>query len=294
MVAIPTLGRRGLPEGKPTARASGNSVVTSDVRGAPAARPGNTDGLNTSPYGGVEKITPASQLGEITYARPFQHGRLIERDRHIIARRGTTVTSAAEQEPASGIPNPEADGPPRPAYTMVDRTVSWQIGTDSTRFLDNNAPHAATNAGRRRFPLGNQGSSPYEPVYGGTPGLYRPYGARGFVIGPAPAVVSLPGGPNKPNVLLEAGSPEDGPQSVYGGAPHGLHSPTVEPTKVTRGRYASTKQQTPPRQNRPANSKIAGQSYSQTVVPQDGVGGGPLPRLPAEHQAGVNRRFLGR
>lgn len=286
---IRRLGRGGLPAGPVTGRAAGNSAVTSDARGEPAARPGAGNGEPTSPIGGIEIITPPSQLGNVTYARPFQHGRLIVRDRHVIMRRGKTMTSPAEQEPFGGTPNPEADGPPKPAYEMVNRTESFQVGTDGTANLDNTAPHAATSAGRRRFPLSNQGSTPFEPVYGGTPGLYRPYGARGFVEGPTPTVYAEPGGPYKGKVLLQQGSPEDGPQLVYGGDPHGLHSPTVEATKLTRGRYKAVPQQTPGRQQRPANSKIAGQSYSQTVVPQSGIGGGPLPRMAPGRKPGPKR-----
>ncbi len=273
MARLPRLGRRGLAAGEVTALASGNSVVTSDVRGAPAAYPGNTDGLNASPHGGVEAITPPSQLGEENYGgEQFQHSRLVARDRHIVSRRGRTTTGAEESH--SGVPNPETAGPPRPEYEMVNRTISFQIGTDHTAGLDNDAPHASTDVvstpsrfrlrGRTkktRFPLSKQGSTPWEPVYGGTPGLYRPYGARGFVYGPQPSVYSLPGGPQKPNILLSPGAPGDGPQLVSGGMPHGLHSPTVPPTAVTKGRYASVKQMVPGRAQRPAGAKIAGQSY---------------------------------
>lgn len=294
MVALPTLGRRRLPAGVPTGLAQGNSVVTSDARGAPAARPGNTDGLQVSPWpAGPTPITPPSLLAAVVSTPVTQNNRLVARDRHIVSRRGR-VTSGAEPSTTGGTPNPEADGPARPGYEMVDRTISWQVGTDATAMLDNTAMHASTTAGGRRFPLGNQGSSPWEPVYGGTPGLWRPYGARGWVVGPAPKVVALPGGQYKTGTVLEAGSAEDGPQSVFGGYPHGLHSPTVEPLKVTAGRYRATKQQTPGRQQRPANSKIAGQSYSQTVVHQDGRGGGRLPTVAPVRQAGLNGRFLGR
>lgn len=294
-VRLALLGRLSrLSEGEVTSRAQGNSVVTSGIHGERAAQPGKGGGVDASPVGGEQLITTPSSLNRATYARPTQNNRLVLRDRHIISRRGKTVTSPDHQEPASGIPNPEADGPARPSHEMVDRTISFQIGTDATRNLDNDAPHAATSAGGKRFPLGNQGSAPWEPVYGGTPGLYRPYGARGFVEGPEASLYSLPGGPSRPGVLLERGDEHDGPQALFGGYPHGLHSTTVPGTKVTRGRYKDTTQQTPPRQQRPAGSKIAGQSYSQTVVGQDGKGGGPLPKMSGGRAAGSTMRFLGR
>jgi hypothetical protein len=81
---------------------------------------------------------------------------------------------------------------------------------------------------------------------------------------------------------------------VFGGYPHGRHSPTVAPTKVTRGRLAQTRQQLPPRRQRPANSKIAGQSYSETVVHQDGTGGGKTPTMNGGRAAGLSSRFTPR
>lgn len=294
MVAIATLGRRGLPAGPVTAPAAGNAVVTSDARGQAAAQPGQGDGINASPVGGRVVVTPASQLGRFARTPAYENGKLIARDRHVLTRRGRTTTSGAYQEPYSGVPNPEADGPPKPAYQMLNRTLSWQIGTDGTRGLDNDAFHAATTAGNRAFPLGNQGSNPWERISGGTPGLYRPYGARGVVEGPAPATYALAGGPYLPGTLVSPGAPGDGPQIVYGGLPHGLHSPTLPATKQTQARYAANVQMKNGRQDRPANSKIAGQSYSQTVVNQDGTGGGRLPRLYPGRQAGVTQRFVAR
>src|SRR5581483_11455853 len=225
MVSLPTLGRRGLPAAPTTGPAAGNSRTTSDVRGARAAMPGHGDGIDRSPVGGRDIVTPPSQLQlQLRTGAQYQHGKLIVRDRHIIERTGTTKTSNAFPNPWGGVPNPEADGPPRPQPEMLNRSLSWQIGTDGTRNLDNTAYHAATGAGARRFPLGNQGSSPWERKNGGTPGLYRPYGSRGHVEGPEPRVTAQPGGPYPVHMLLDPGAPQDGPQMVFGGYPHGLHS----------------------------------------------------------------------
>ncbi len=294
MVAFPTLGRVVLPAGPPTARAAGNSTVTSDRRGSPAARPGAGNGIDRSPLpAGPTPIVRPSAVAAVVATPVTAHNRLTFRDRHVVARAGRTTSSATPSR-TGGTPNPEAAGPPRPAGEMVNRTLSWQIGTDATANLDNDAPHASTTAGRRRYPLGNQGSTPWQPVYGGTPRLFRPYGARGWVEGPAPRVVALPGGPYRPGTVLEAGAAGDGPQRVSGGAPHGLHSPTVAPVRATTGRYRAVRQQRPPRQNRPLNNRIAGQSYSQTAIHQDGRGGGRLPSLAPVRVAGVTNRFVRR
>ena len=294
MVAFATLGRRGLTAAPVTGPAAGNGVVTSDARGQVAAQPGKGNAIDTSPVGGRVIVTPPSQLGQQARTPAYQNGRLIARDRHILSRRGRTGTSGAYQEPFSGIPNPEADGPAQPAYEMLNRTVSWQIGTDATAFLDNDAFHATTMAGDRRYPLGNQGSNPWERINGGTPGLFRPYGARGYVEGPDPTVYAQPGGPYRPGTLVGQGQPGDGPQIVYGGLPHGLHSPTLPATKQSQARYQNTQQMQPGRMSRPANSKIAGQSYSQTVVHQDGSGGGQMPREYGGRVAGITERFVSR
>lgn len=278
MAAIPLLGRRGTPAAQPAGRRAGNARATV-ARRAYGSVPGQRLVVTTPSGIGAAARTPA-----------YANGRMIARDRHVVERTGTTKTSNARNTLNPGFPNPEADGPARPAAEMLNRTISWQIGTDASAHLDNTAPHASTSAGGRRFPLGTQDGT-VRRRYGGTPGLYRPYGARGVVVGPAPRTVAQPGGQYPVGVVLDNGSPQDGPQTVDSGAPHGLHSVTLPATKVTRARYRSTPQMRPGRQDRPANSRIAGQSYSQTVVPQNGQGGGPLPRVNGGRQPGLNARF---
>jgi hypothetical protein len=137
--------------------------------------------------------------------------------------------------------------PPRPDFRLVNRTVSYQLGTDTTRNQD--------DLTRNYSWLGEQGSG-WAPVYGGVPGLYQPYGSRGGI--PYPIVAPV-----------EQGQPGDGPHLVFAGPPHGLHSTT--PWKGGAqiiARFMSTPQTRPVRQDRPSNSPQAGQSYSQTVLPQ--------------------------
>jgi hypothetical protein len=295
--AAALLGRLGRDGAPVTGPGQGNTVVTSDERGAPAAQPGKGAGggiADASPYPQRVIVTPASQLLLRARTPGYQNGRLIARDRHITTYRGRTMSSGSHQA-TGGTPNPDADGPPQPAYRMLNRTLSWQIGTDSTAFLDNGGPHSTTRAGGRAYPLGTQGD-PYSRVYGGTPGLarWRPYGKRGGPGpgAPAPTVVAMPGGPYRPGTVLATGDPGDGPQKIYGGLPWGLHSPTPPPVQLTQGtqrvRFVQVR---PPQMNRPLNSKIAGQSYSQTVVHLDGTQAVKVPRMPGGRQPGLNYRW---
>ncbi|TNC19071.1 hypothetical protein [Amycolatopsis alkalitolerans] len=275
MVAIAMMNRAGRAPG-PETPIYGNESVSSAPR-PPEQAPWSRFVVDRSGYyHGAHARTPG-----------YENGRLIASDRHVIERRGKTSTSGREPDPSPGFPNADSL-PAAPQWEMLNRTLSWQVGTDGTRNLDNGAFHASTTAGRRPFPLGNQGSNPQERVNGGTPGLYRPYGARGYVFGPEPRVRALPGGPYPVGTLLAPGAPQDGPQVVFGGYPHGRHTKTVPAPKWTQARYRATPQMKPGRQDRPANSKIAGQSYSQTVVHQDGSGGGPLPTIYGGRPPGMN------
>lgn len=296
VAVLARLGRAGFAHAPVTGPAQGNSVVRSDARGQAAAQPGKGAGngiANASPYPERSIVTPATQLLLQARTPRYQNGRLIARDRHIAAYRGRTASSAADS-PTGGTPNPEKDGPPRPSYRMLNRTLSWQVGTDSTANLDNDAFHATTTAGGRPFPLGTQDGS-WSKTYGGTRGLadHRPYGSRrGYQGGPEPRVVALPGGPVRPGTVLSQGSPEDGSQRIWGGYPHGLATVVVEPQQVTTATIkARFDQIRKPRVNRPNNSKAAGQTYDQTIVHLDGTQAVKLPRTQPGRQPGVNRRF---
>ena len=202
--------------------------------------------------------------------------KLTVKDRHAYWDTGRQLTGT--DPPSSGgrgnsYNNPRTE-PPRPDLRVVNRTVSFQIGSDKTRNQD--------DPSRNYTWLGEQGSG-WAPVYGGVPGLYQPYGSRGGI--PYPVVSPV-----------EQGQPGDGPHSVFAGPPHGLHSQT--PWKGGAqiiARYMSTPQTRPVRFDRPANSPQAGQSYSQTVLPQGasrvrprgGTGGAGAPAASAP-------RFLGR
>lgn len=141
------------------ASAQGNSAVTSDPRGEPAAQPGKGAGqgiADASPWPARLILTPPSQLNRAARTPASQNGRLIARDRRIVASRGTVMLSGAP-DTKPGIPDPDAGGPARPSWRQVNRTISHQIGADSTAALDNAAAKPMTSAGGRRFSLGTRG-----------------------------------------------------------------------------------------------------------------------------------------
>lgn len=324
------LGRRarGL-SGPATGRAAGNTVVTSDLRGGgrPASYPGADNGgesqSSTVTARATGLITPTTpdlrqpDQARTAYGGGWSDGRLTVRERFVMTMRGTSRQGARDS--ISGIPNPQHDGPPAPQYLQENRTESWQVGTDKTTMEDNPGPFAATVtigidparaaqnkapagmlpfAGGRRFPLGNQGD-PWSPVWGGTPGLTRTYGARGAggVQGPAPKVFAVAGDGSGARVgtLIQQGDPLDGPQKIRGGFPHGLHSPSAHGTQLTMARMGSIPLQKPPRDDRPNSSRIAGQSMSQLYPAEGSDRSGRIPRIPSPgRSAGVTSRFLGR
>ena len=175
--------------------------------------------------------------------------KLTVKDRHVYWDAGKQKTGI-EGFPPAGSPNtynnPLQD-PPRPDLRAVNRTVSYQKGSDKSRNQD--------DLTRGYTWLGEQGSG-WTPVSGGVPGLYQPYGTRGGV--PYPVVSPV-----------EQGQPGDGPRLVWAGPPHGLHSTTPwKGGEQIISRFMSTPQTRPVRIDRPSNSPQAGQSYSQTVRPQ--------------------------
>ena len=169
-------------------------------------------------------------------------------DRHAYWDTGNQTTGL-EGFPPAGSPNTYNDplkNKPRADLRTVNRDLSYQKGTDTTRNQD--------DLSRPYTWLGEQGSG-YAPVYGGVPGLYQPYGSRGGV--PYPIVSPA-----------EFGGPGDGRHLVWAGPPHGLHSLTYPDRGDTLQRFAVNPQMRPVRVDRPSNSPQAGQSYNQTVLPQ--------------------------
>jgi len=322
---VPALmGRRARSlSGPVTGRAAGNSVVTSDLRGGGRAAAyevaGTGPGRSGSTSWGGEVLSTPDQRGDprAAYGGGWADGKLTLRERFVAVMRGTSRQGA--QESHSGVPNPQQDGPPLPEYLQDNRTLSWQIGQDKTTQEDNPGPFAVTateeqraarmgwpvpamnvnSLDRKPYPLGTQDGVPWSTkIWGGTPGLTRAYGARGAsgVTGPEAAQFALPGDGSGARVgtLLADRPAGDGPQMIRGGPPHGRHSWSAQSRKWTSARQASIPQQRPGRNDRPLNSKIAGQSYNQTVVPEGQTGSGRIPRLGPQAQAGTTQRRLRR
>ena len=237
-------------------------------RGAPGPYTGGN--LGSTDYGGgadprAEKMQPFPHEFAWNWAKRGWAGsapdhpsfgtsgfndKLTVKDRHAYWDTGNQKTGTDFHGWAGAPPNSGNDPklqPPRPDLRLVNRTISYQHGSDATRNQDDLT---------RSFTwLGEQGSG-WAPVYGGVPGLYHPYGSRGGI--PYPIVSPA-----------EQGQPGDGPHAVFAGPPHGLHSTT--PWKGGAqiiARFSVTPQTRPVRQDRPSNSPQAGQSYSQTVLPQ--------------------------
>lgn len=164
----------------------------------------------------------------------------------------------------SGQTDPPMDGPARPSLWLVQRSLSYQQGTDTTAATDDLSRDYTRNA--EGMYVGEQGTG-WSRVYGGVPGLYQEYGSYAGV------------SPNSPGIsqgihsTVGQGQPGDGPHDVWSGPPHGLHSPTLPTYSQTLGRYMDIPQMARPRIDRPFQSPIAGQSYSQTVQSQGQTSG---------------------
>jgi hypothetical protein len=246
------------------------------------ANPGRTGGF--APGGGSGfKNVQADAAGGVPGAAI--NDKLWATDRHGIMNTGTERGGGRH----SGYTDPPMDGPPRPALRLVQRTINWQQGTDTSRNQDqypgenrqyNMQP--ATQVGEANFIgstpripntmnekfepglqyVGEQGTG-WSPIYGGVPGLWQPYGSyAGYTANQTKGIQSP----------AEQGSAGDGPQKVFSGLPHGLHSQTYPDYSTTLGRYMAIPQMSLPRQDRPSNATGAGQSYNQTVVPQGQTG----------------------
>lgn len=174
-------------------------------------------------------------------------------DRHAFWWAGENQHQGTDFAPASSPPNTYNDPkgqPPQARLRTVNRRWSYQLGTDTSRNAD--------DLTRPYTWVGEQGSG-WAPVYGGVPGLYVPYGSRGGV----------------PYPIVDPSDGQGGPEKVWAGPPHGLHSLTYPDGADTVAMYGARPQMRPVRVDRPSNSPQAGQTYSQTVQHQ----GGP-PRVP--------------
>jgi hypothetical protein len=239
---MPGIGT-GVP-GKPIAEASGNPAVSSVPYIPPPKNPE-----------GEPRILGVGQETSWRGGASFANDKLIASDRHMISKTGTEFTGRD-----SGFTDPPMDGPARPSYQTINRTINYQCGTDNDAAQDDlTRPYTRNSQGMY---IGEQGSG-WIGISGGVPGLWQPYGSyAGYCNGPIQGIQSP----------VAQGAPGDGRQSLFSGPPHGLHSPTMPDYTATLGYYMAVPQMRQPRMDRPSNSTAAGQSYSQTVVPQGQTG----------------------
>jgi hypothetical protein len=184
----------------------------------------------------------------------YSNDKLITYDRH-----GMFKVGYENSGRNSGETDPPMDGPARPSLWMVQRTINYQQGTDTDAATDDLSRDYTRNA--QGMYVGEQGTG-WSHVYGGTPGLYQEYGSYA---GMSPSSPAPSAGIHSP---VAQGAAGDGPHDVWAGPPHGLHSPTLPNYRQVLGHYQAVPQQRRPRIDRPSNSPIAGQSYSQTVQSQ--------------------------
>jgi hypothetical protein len=266
----------------PTGGSQGNAGV---IRGAPTGGRAASGGLAS----GVQQVTAAPYQEAYADRRhggtasrigpPFANGSLIVYDRHVYGNVGTEKQRAHPDSTRGEGMSPLADGPVRPSYGTVNRMLNPRYGTTGTRHLDNAGPFATVAGSDGRVqPLGIQDGTPWTTVPGGAPGLTHIYGVRGPAGAQGPAL----------------GSPLDQPQMIRGGVPHGLHTRVQSDAALLAARRASTPQQQPSRVQRPANSKAAGQSYSQTVQHQGSTAINAIPKISSGRQPGMHGRGLGR
>lgn len=215
--------------------------------------------------------TRALQQGQETAVRApgnapvgYSNDKLIAYDRH-----GMFKVGYENSGRNSGETDPPMDGPARPSLWLVQRTINYQQGTDTTAATDDLSRDYTRNAQGQY--VGEQGTG-WTPIYGGTPGLYQAYGSYEGIAPDTPGYDPVTGDTQGIYSPVAQGAPGDGNHSVWSGPPHGLHSPTLPDYAQTIGRYMAIPQMNAPRVDRPSNSPIAGQSYSQTVQPQGQTG----------------------
>lgn len=309
----PGSGSGGVP-GQPVQRAYGNpNVATVQVYenkspyggNQETSFPGNRAGQGimgtgqgavipgpNSYGGGQNSVSQAVEVPQFGWPRPLQQGqekavrapgnapvgysndKLTTLDRH-----GMMKVGYENSGRMSGNTDPPLDGPARPSLWLVNRSLSYQQGTDTTAATDDLTRDYSRNA--EGMYVGEQGTG-WSRVYGGTPGLWMEYGSYAGV-SPTSRPVN-----NDTSIGIHStvaqGQPGDGPHDVWGGPPHGLHSPTLPTYSQTLGRYMDIPQMARPRIDRPSQSPIAGQSFSQTVQSQGQTGmtpskfrmGGPM------------------
>jgi hypothetical protein len=253
----------GIPGTPRDNRASGNPAVYTDPTYLEKTPYGGSTGRGYSQFGVPRPLQQGQESAKRAPGNApvgFSNDKLIAYDRHAMWKVGYENSGRN-----SGETDPPMDGPARPSLWLVQRTISYQQGTDTDAATDDlTRDYTRNDSGMY---VGEQGTG-WSPVLGGTPGLYQEYGSYAGISPSTPGYNPVTGETQGIVSPVGQGQPGDGPHSVWSGPPHGLHSPTLPTYSQTLGRYMTTPQQQRPRVDRPSNSPIAGQSYSQTVQPQ--------------------------
>ena len=240
---VPGVGT-GVP-GKPDQLAAGNPDVSSVPYSGPVYSPYGGSGVSAIAQFGRPRILGVGQESSWRGGVFFANDKLITRDRHIMSKVGSENSGRD-----SGLTDPPMDGPARPSYQTINRTINYQQGTDNDAAQDD-LTRPYTRNGQGMY-MGEQGTG-WTPVSGGVPGLWQPYGSyAGYTNGPVKGIQSPVG----------QGQAGDGRRSVFSGPPHGLHSPTMPDYTSTLGYYMAVPQMRAPRIDRPSNSPIGGQSFT--------------------------------
>jgi hypothetical protein len=260
----------------------GRFQQSTNYTSAPIRANGGPSGLPTSNMGDANMSTTAAipqfggparvlqQSQETAVRAPgnapvgYSNDKLTTTDRHGIFKVGSENSGRC-----SGQTDPPSDGPSRPSLFLIQRSINYQKGTDTTAATDDLTREYTRNDSGMY--IGEQGTG-WSRVYGGTPGLYQEYGSYEGIAPDTPGYDPITGATQGIVAPVAQGQPGDGPQTVWAGPPHGLHSPTLPDYAQTLGRYMAIPQMHGPRVDRPSNSPIAGQSYSQTVQPQGQTG----------------------
>jgi hypothetical protein len=250
----------GVP-GTPVQRASGNPAVATQPSYGEQSPYGGSVGDGIAQFGSPRPLQQGQESAKRAPGNApvgYSNDKLTTYDRH-----GMFKVGYENSGRGSGETDPPMDGPARPSLWLVQRSLSYQQGTDTTAATDDlNRDYSRNDHGMY---IGEQGVG-WSPIYGGVPGLHQEYGSYAGV---SPSSPGISQGIISP---VKEGMAGDGPQTVWSGPPHGLHSPTLPAYSQTLGRYMAVPQMARPRIDRPSNSPIAGQSYSQTVVPQGQTG----------------------
>jgi hypothetical protein len=219
------------PYGQPATQSPNSLLVVKENQVSPGGV--QTTGDFNAPMQG-NPFTPYSgpEQRHVWRSAENDNDQLIKRDRHGYMQSGTERGGRI-----SCMVDPLASGPPRPDFKAVNITVNWQVGDGLRNADDLSRPYTW---------MGPQESG-WSDINGGSVGFYR----------------NGPGGPPAETAV-------DGPQRVWAGPPHGYHTYYPPDGQQTLGVRMNRASMQATRVDRLSNSRVGGQTYSQTTRQQGG------------------------